>query len=1378
MPEELSYRAADGGIPQHPGQYVRETVLLPKKMTVTDAAKLIGISRPGVSNFLNGKVAATAEMATRLERAFSIPAQKLLDMQAAYEAVQAKSRGVPSNTKTYVPPFLTIKRNDIEEWASKNISARTRLAVLLRTLVNSTGIGLTKVDFPGNDDAERPGWDGFVEASEGTPWIPSGASGWEFGVNADIKGKADGDFAKSVKAIGKAERMAKTFVFVTPRMWSGRDGWVADARSKGQWKDVRAYDAQSLEQWLEQSLAGQTWLANETHHPSEGVRTLDKCWADWAEVANPALSPALFKSSIDAAKRRMISRLSKQPDGPTVIAADSAGEALAFLSQLFGERGGEELIAQRDRVLVFEKPSVLPRLAQGTKNFVAVAVSRDVEREFAPFAKSMHTIVVYPRNAAVEPHIVLEPVSHETFRAALEEMNYGRDDISRLDNESGRSLTVLRRRLSSVPAVRTPAWAADPNTGSRLVPFLFVGAWNSANQTDREALSLLANDLPYEMLEKECQHLVQLDDAPLWSVGAYRGVISKIDLLFAISGSITANDLERYFSIARMVLGEDDPKLDLPESEQWAAALHGKAREFSAAFREGISETLVLLAIHGNNLLKSRLGWDLDHAAERVVEDLLPTPLTTRKLEANDRDLPTYAEAAPDTFLSIVERDLKSGDPAVLGLLRPVNPGVFGGHPSRTGLLWALEGLSWSTATLPRTARILARLSEIEINDNWINKPINSLGAIFRAWMPQTAAGHDERIALLEALAEKHPNVAWKICVEQFEAHRQIGHYSHKPRWRPDGYGHGEPITTWGPIMSFSRAMVNMALNWPNYTRENLCDLIERIHDVDDDAQAKIWEIVRSWAARASDDDRMVVREKVRVTVKSRRGVRRAETSGRVIMTPDAQSAYAALEPTDILSRYQWLFKDTWVEESADELEEESFDYKKRDERIKNLRVAALREIISVRGLPGVFKVAEKGKAAWQVGWLLAREVLPANELSDTLFTAFQSTIMSESWPKKNLVSGALHALFDPDERSAVLRVISERLTGEETAKLLLLAPFRRNTWEMVDILEEAERATYWANVAADWIHDSDTENSEAVERLLTAQRPRAAFACIRLQPSKIEATLLYRLLNEMAKGGKEEPDQYQLDQYSIKEAFKALEKSPEITLDQKAVLEFAYLDALARPWSSDEEHRIPNLEKYIELHPEMFVQAVVWAYKRKDNGEDPPEYKVDPDSFQHFAERGYRLLEAIERIPGQDEPEEHQTNFLAGWTKAVRDLCADLARGDIADVCMGKLFSSAWIGKDGVWPCEPIRQVMEDIQSESISDGARTGLYNSRGAVWRGEGGDQERELAEKYRRWAVGLQYSHPFVSSTLLMGMVKTYEREANREDLEAGIRRRLR
>ena len=93
------------------------------------------------------------------------------------------------------------------------------------------------------------------------------------------------------------------------------------------------------------------------------------------------------------------------------------------------------------------------------------------------------------------------------------------------------------------------------------------------------------------------------------------------------------------------------------------------------------------------------------------------------------------------------------------------------------------------------------------------------------------------------------------------------------------------------------------------------------------------------------------------------------------------------------------------------------------------------------------------------------------------------------------------------------------------------------------------------------------------------------------------------------------------------------------------------------------------------------------------------------------------------------------------------------------------------------MWPNEATRNVIENLRSESISWGACIGLFNSRGAHFRGEGGAQERELANKYRVWADALQFTHPFVSTSLLMSMVRTYEQEAQKQDTDTEIQRRL-
>lgn len=231
------------------------------------------------------------------------------------------------------------------------------------------------------------------------------------------------------------------------------------------------------------------------------------------------------------------------------------------------------------------------------------------------------------------------------------------------------------------------------------------------------------------------------------------------------------------------------------------------------------------------------------------------------------------------------------------------------------------------------------------------------------------------------------------------------------------------------------------------------------------------------------------------------------------------------------------------------------------------------------------------------------------------------------------------------------------------------------------------------------------------------------------------------------------------------------------LTLEEKAGLEFAYIDILGKPRDLRGGYGIPNLERYVELHPELFVQAICWTYIRKDGAIDPAELQIAPEHIQAMAHRGLNLLEGIERVPGHNDLDELRKDNLAKWIDAVRKSCDELGRANIADVCIGKLLSHSPIGSDGVWPCEPVRDVLEDLQSELIMSGLHTGVYNSRGAHWRGEGGNQERELADKYRKWGFSLQISHPFVAAKLLMDLANTYDREASREDINTSINRRI-
>jgi addiction module HigA family antidote len=165
-------------------------------MPVKKAAELMGVGRPALSNLLNGKASLSPEMALRLEKVFGAKARSetLLQMQAAYDEIQARHQEKAVAVRTYAPSFMDITAAQISAWADQT-AARSHLAALLRRLVVTTGINLSKVDFPAYDNAQRPGWDGQVETDTPTPWIPAGLFGWEFGCDQNPKQKAQKDYA-------------------------------------------------------------------------------------------------------------------------------------------------------------------------------------------------------------------------------------------------------------------------------------------------------------------------------------------------------------------------------------------------------------------------------------------------------------------------------------------------------------------------------------------------------------------------------------------------------------------------------------------------------------------------------------------------------------------------------------------------------------------------------------------------------------------------------------------------------------------------------------------------------------------------------------------------------------------------------------------------------------------------------------------------------------------------------------------------------------------------------------------------------------------------------------------------------------------------------
>lgn len=89
--------------PPHPGLSVKHDCLEPLGLSVTKAAKILGVTRQTLNDLVNGRRGISPEMALRLDMAFGGGADTWLRLQAAYDLAQARHKAAALDIKRYEP---------------------------------------------------------------------------------------------------------------------------------------------------------------------------------------------------------------------------------------------------------------------------------------------------------------------------------------------------------------------------------------------------------------------------------------------------------------------------------------------------------------------------------------------------------------------------------------------------------------------------------------------------------------------------------------------------------------------------------------------------------------------------------------------------------------------------------------------------------------------------------------------------------------------------------------------------------------------------------------------------------------------------------------------------------------------------------------------------------------------------------------------------------------------------------------------------------------------------------------------------------------------------------------------------------------------------
>ena len=1229
-----------------------------------------------------------------------------------------------------------VQARDLIRWADK-VEAHHEFPRIVRRLL--TGVpGVPHPLIRAGEGVRSPGWDGLVECGPGAPYVPAEKSVWEIGTGNDPGRKAQDDYRKRTDDPCGVDPAETAFVFVTPRRWPNKEKWVHSRSEEDIWREVRVLDADDLEGWLESSYIDHVWVSEQLgRRPLEAV-SLDRWWYRWSTQTEPVLPPALLV----AGRQAEAGCLRRAMDGPptvTGVQAASRKEAMAFASVALG--ASESDAVDLPRAVVVYSSAVWDRCASAPGSFILMPQFEDCDSRTA--IRSGHHVLI-PMGAGdrgEDALIVLPRIGRTEARAAFAAAGAPPDRADRYAVAARRSLMSLYRRISLDPRLARPAWAQGEEA-DLLVALVLVGSWSVTNDPDHRIVERITGR-NIEAVERLLLSWENTWDPPFRRSGDTWRMANPKDAWSLLRHMVTRNDLRRWREAAVEVLGGLDSELDfwspLSAGQRIEASisdfLRGKRPRWSFDLRRGLAQGSALLG--GLDLPRAVDGQTgADHARNLVWEllDRAGDDHTGRLWQSLSDVLPLLAEAAPDVFLEVVRRDSAAGNPLLAKMFTDTDEDpLWGGSSPHTGLLWALETLCWSQEHLPAALDALMRLAEIDPGGQFANRPLDSAHRILLPWLPQTSASLERRMDVLDGVLSRHEIKGWELLLSLVALRNSHTYDISKPRFR-DWLPEDHTITG----EEFHNAIEAITLRVISKAGSNpflWAQLIKQIPDLSPQQREQIIGTLDSL-----DIDELADKDRSEIWKSLNRLLDRR-------LDRDALEKWLSTEGLERLEDIRARMRSDTLEVMLQD-KIKLFDW--YPERTDQERQDTVKEIYESGGLSALRCLAKEVVRPELVGRMSADVLVDivVEDIFPLLVQKGTDCAFAMAWMERKAELGGVEWI------EGTAKSLTELPDTVQANFWLSLRP-NAAVWKLLEDIPGQVRDIYWQQIRAARLYDCDT--TLLVDYLLEHDRPLLAVRFIALPDNKaqsIPSEMMERVLLNLI-NSKSDPI-YGLDSFYIGKLLDRMEK--EIPESETLVLfELAFFQSFRML-----EERAPvALYRRLQADPLMFVELVC-SVRRTSDRRAPRRVMevVVPQVVAWSVLREWRTLPGTEGSTGALDQEELRT-----WVLEARRLLHERERADIGDRYIGQLLSGSPEGEDGVWPAEPVRNLLEELDSQSLESGLANGRLESRGVTVRDpyEGGVQERTLACQYRSWARQVE-ARWLRAGQVLRRLADSYEQEA--------------
>ncbi len=606
-----------------------------------------------------------------------------------------------------------------------------------------------------------------------------------------------------------------------------------------------------------------------------------------------------------------------------------------------------------------------------------------------------------------------------------------------------------------------------------------------------------------------------------------------------------------------------------------------------------------------------------------------------------------------------------------------------------------------------------------------------------------------------ETICVEQPEVGWKLLESLLPSQHSTTSGIHKPKWRetiPDDWEKG---VTHGEYWEQSRFCAELIVEQAGFDIGKLASLASNYDHLPSPASEALRDKLTSeHCVNLPEDERMPIWAALCKLIAHHRRFPEAEWSlGDESLLPmeDIAKQLAPKSPSLLHKR---LFS-----EADRYLYEGDGDWKEEQERLFEIRKAAVGDILAEGGLPIVLEFASSVSNSHLVGEVLADfdliefdiELLP--NLLDMSDHKQWALVAAYAWRRRCM--GDWQWFDDVDKTG---------WNPHQIALLLCALPFEKSAWDRAAQLLGENEDEYWKNTNAN-TYQTDGDVEYALRKLLEFGRPNAVikgFSRDLFQKKEINPVLACDALLGFVQS--EEPPG-RIDDYYITEIIKALQQNTATDQDRLFHVEWAYVTLLDR----HSDGSPITLENRLASDPGFFCELIQLIYR----AEDAEPVEEPSEQHRNIATNAYRLLSAWSVVPGAQVDAEFDPDAFTAWLSGVEEIVKTSGHYDVAMIQLGDVLVNAPEEPNGLWIHPVIAEAMNDRERASLRDGYSTSTRNSRGVHTVDPEAKPERELAAKYRKRADEVENAGYQRLATTLRDIAASYDRDAERIISNSGV-----